>query len=311
VIASMTFEQLLNVFWLRPETAMWREIDIRAMESFKVSSPSLDLGCGDGIFSFVRAGGEFDNGFDAFRSMTGLDDFFNNVDVFDSYDEKINPVVVSKPCYNFDVGFDQKDNLLKKASRLGMYKSFKQGDANKPLPFPDKSFKSVFSNIIYWLDDPQTVVKEIERILMPGGKVCLMLPNKTLPEFSFYNELFVKTDDENWAFLEKLDRGRFADNIRQARSNEIWEAMFQEAGLSISEHKTHLSKVAIQVWDVGLRPLFPVLRKMVEAIESEKLPDIKKEWINTLKQFLEPLVLMDEQLGQGSEPAFHCYILEK
>ena len=78
-----------------------------------------------------------------------------------------------------------------------------------------------------------------------------------------------------------------------------------------SEHKTHLSKVAIQVWDVGLRPLFPVLRKMVKAIESEKLPDIKKEWISTLQQFLEPIVLMDKQLGQGSEPAFHCYILEK
>lgn len=308
---SKTFEQLLNVFWLRPETAMWREIDIKAMQSFEVSSPSLDLGCGDGIFSFIRAGGQFDSSFDAFRSMTGLDNFFNNVDVFDSFDDTVNPDVVCAPKYNVDCGFDYKENLLKKASQLGLYKTLKQGDANKPLSFSDQSFKTIFSNIIYWLDNPQAVIKEIERVLMPGGKACLMLPNETLPEFSFYNELYVKTGDENWAFLEKLDRGRFTDNIRQARSHDAWEKMFQDAGLKISTHNTSLSKVAIQIWDVGLRPLFPVLRKMIDAIEPEKLPEIKKEWIDIVCQFLEPIVQMDKQLGQGVEPAFHCYILEK
>ncbi len=308
---STTFEQLLNVFWLRSETAMWREIDIRAMQSFEVNSPSLDLGCGDGIFSFIRAGGEFSNKFDAFRSMAGLDEFFNNVDVFDSYDESVSPNVIQKPKYNIDCGFDYKDNLLKKSGQLGLYKELKQGDANKALPFADESFNSIFSNIVYWLDDPQAVIKEIERILMPGGKACLMLPNKTLPEFSFYNELYMKTGDENWAFLEKLDRGRFTDNIRQARSSDTWEDMIQSAGLKVSQHNTHLSKVAIQIWDIGLRPLFPVLRKMIDAIEPEKLPDIKQEWINTVRQFLEPIVKMDEQLAQDVEPAFHCYILEK
>jgi hypothetical protein len=63
---SPTFHQLLNAFWLRPETAMWREVDIRAMASFEFRSPSLDLGCGDGLFSFIRAGGHFGVGFDAF-----------------------------------------------------------------------------------------------------------------------------------------------------------------------------------------------------------------------------------------------------
>jgi SAM-dependent methyltransferase len=308
---SKTFEQLLNVFWLRPETAMWREIDIRAMQTFEVHSPSLDLGCGDGIFSFIRAGGEFSNKFDAFRSMASLDEFFNNVDVFDSYDDSVSPNVVQKPNYNIDCGFDYKDNLLKKSGRLGLYKELKQGDANKALPFADESFNSIFSNIIYWLDDPKAVLKEIERILMPDGKVCLMLPNKTLPEFSFYNELYMKTGDQSWAFLENLDRGRFADNIRQARSSDTWEDMFQDAGLTVLKHNTHLSKVAIQIWDVGLRPLFPVLRKMIDAIESEKLPDIKQEWINTVRQFLEPIVKMDERLVQDAEHAFHCYILEK
>jgi SAM-dependent methyltransferase len=306
-----TLSELLNVFWLRPETALWRELDIRAMESFAFNSPSLDVGCGDGLFAFIRSGGKFDSKFDAFRAMSGMDKFFENVDIFDSFNEQTNPVVVKLPEYQINCGFDHKENLLKKAGQLGLYASLKQGDANQPLPFADESFNSIFSNIVYWLDDPQSVLMEMGRILRPGGKACLMLPNKTLPEFSFYNQLFVKTGDPRWAFLEKLDRGRFSDNIRQARSQSAWEVMFKSAGLQVVGHKAHLSKTAIQTWDIGLRPLFPVLLKMTEAIPANDFVDIKSEWITTLRQFLEPLIDMDGSLNQGQEPAFHCYILEK
>lgn len=308
---SATFEQLLNAFWLRPESALWREIDIRAMAPFEFRSPSLDLGCGDGIFSFVRAGGGLDESFDAFRAVADLDSFFDNVDVFDAFDEALSPVVTRRAAYAIDCGFDHKPNLLRKAAQLGLYRELKAGDANRLLPFPDQSFNSVFSNIVYWLDDPQVAIREIARVLRPGGQACLMLPNRTLPEFSFYNQLYVKTGDPDWSFLKMLDRGRFADNIRQARSGEAWEAMFEYAGLRVARHVSHLSKTVIQIWDIGLRPLFPVLRRMADSVAPDELPAIKREWVTTLRQFLEPMVRMDSGLGQGAEPAFHCYFLEK
>lgn len=183
--SSATLKQLLNVFWLRPETALWREIDIRTMSAFEMRSPSLDLGCGDGTFSFIRAGGEFDRNFDAFRSVSQLDQFFQNVDVFDSYDENLSAAVTKPPSYLIDVGFDHKINLLKKAGQLGLYRALKQGDANQTLPFPDASFNSVFSNIVYWLDSPQDVILEISRILKPGGRACLMLLTLHFPSLAF------------------------------------------------------------------------------------------------------------------------------
>ncbi len=79
------FDQFLSVFWLRPETALWRSIDTLAMRDFEFLEPSLDLGCGDGIFSFVRAGGCFDITFDAFQAVGKLDHFFDKVDIFDDY----------------------------------------------------------------------------------------------------------------------------------------------------------------------------------------------------------------------------------
>jgi SAM-dependent methyltransferase len=309
--SSDTLTQLLNVFWLRPETALWREIDIKTMNAFEMHSPSLDLGCGDGTFSFIRAGGEFDRSYDTFRSVAQLDRFFQNVDVFDAYDESLSTVVTKSPSYQIDVGFDHKKNLLKKAGQLGLYGSFKQGDANQSLPFPDASFKSVFSNIVYWLDSPQDVISEISRILKPGGRACLMLPNITFPQFGFYNQLYVKGGDARWKFLEMLDRGRFSDNIRQAKSLGEWQAMFEQAGLAIERHHSHLSKLTIQIWDIGLRPLFPVLLEMANELSPEKLRSIKVKWIQTMMAFIEPLIEIDREIPGDEEPAFHCFELRK
>jgi len=308
---SDTLKQLLNVFWLRPETALWREIDIRTMSAFEMRSPSLDLGCGDGNFSFIRAGGEFDVSFDAFRSVSQLDKFFQNVDVFDSYDETLSSAVTNPPKYQIDVGFDYKINVLKKAGQLGLYGALKQGDANQPLPFPGASFNSVFSNVVYWLDSPLSVISEISRILKPGGAACLMLPNITFPQFSFYNQLYVKDGDSRWKFLEMLDRGRFADNIRQAKSLDEWQGIFDKVGLIIERHHSHLSKLAIQVWDIGLRPLFPVLIEMSNELSPEKRMSIKAKWIQIMKAFIEPLLEIDKALPGNEQAAFHCFELRK
>ncbi len=308
---TSSFEQLLNVYWLRPETALWRELDIRAMHQFSFCSPSLDLGCGDGMFSFIRGGGTVNKQFDAFRSLTNLDQYFENIDIYDAYEKNESSIVEKPSDYKIDVAFDHKANLLKKSTQLNLYREFKVGDANQTLPFPEESFNSIFSNIVYWLDDPQSVLKEISRILRPGGKACLMLPNQTLPEFSFYNQLYVKTENPKWKFLEKLDRGRFKDNIRQARSDREWESLFLKANLKVYEHETHLSKTAVQIWDIGLRPIFPVLKKMTDQISRDSYVEIKNEWIDLVQQFIGPLLEMDGELCQGAEPAFHCYILEK
>ena len=308
---SDTLKQLLNVFWLRPETALWREIDIRTMSAFEMRSPSLDLGCGDGTFSFIRAGGEFDRSFDAFRSVSQLDQFFQNVDVFDSYDEKLRSAVSKHPKYQIDVGFDHKANLLKKAGHLGLYKLLKQGDASQSLPFPDASFNSTFSNIVYWLDSPQFVISEISRILKPGGLACLMLPNSTFPQFSFYNQLYKEGGETRWKFLEMLDRGRFADNIRQAKSLAEWQAMFEQSGLKIERHHSHLSKLTIQVWDIGLRPLFPVLLEMTNELSPEKRITLKTKWVQTMMALIEPLIDIDKAIPGDEQPAFHCFELRK
>lgn len=303
--------ELLNVFWLRPETALWRACDIAAMSDFRMVSPSLDLGCGDGIFSFIRAGGALARDFDIFQSVGNLDKFFQNVDVFDHFQPSAISKVRARPRYQIDVGFDHKANLLQKANELGLYAELREGDGNRPLPFADATFRSLFSNIVYWLKDMDLVLSEIRRVLAPGGQACLMLPDASLPDFSFYNQFYRKTGDRRFQFLELLDRGRYSDNIKQSKSDEEWRSLFDRAGLAVFSHNRHLAGPIIQIWDVGLRPLFPVLKKMTDKIDPQELGELKAEWIDICASFLEPLVALDPELSREGVPAFHCYVLER
>jgi hypothetical protein len=56
---------------------------------------------GDGLFSFIRAEGQMSKNFDAFRFVANLDDFYKNVDVYDTFKESSDFKVVSKPKYQF------------------------------------------------------------------------------------------------------------------------------------------------------------------------------------------------------------------
>nr|WP_296440540.1 hypothetical protein [uncultured Acetatifactor sp.] len=49
---------------------------MESMKGFELKAPSLDLGCGDGTFSFLRAGGQFDDTYDVFMDVDNLDAFF-------------------------------------------------------------------------------------------------------------------------------------------------------------------------------------------------------------------------------------------
>lgn len=307
--------ELLNVYWLRPETALWRAVDIEVMKDFKITGNSLDLGCGDGILSFIRAGGKFDINFDDYQSIGNLDKFFQNYDIHDKFTPQYSPKIIKNTRYKFTTALDHKKNLISKARKLEFYEQHFVHDANKNLPFEENSFNSIFSNIVYWLDDPQKSINEIARVLQKGsGRVALMLPNSSMPTFSFYNTFYANINNSEFSFLKYLDRGRHASNIKVAKNYLEWKAIIDKSGLKIVDHKMHLSKSLIQMWDIGLRPLFPVLIKMINAInEEKKIIEIKLEWIKTFMKFLEPVfeLEMKNKLDQDVEKAFHYFVLEK
>lgn len=303
--------RFLNAYWLRPEVALWRTCDVEAMRNFIFKSPSLDLGCGDGTFSFLRAKGEFDDTYDVFMDVDNLKDFFANVDVYDSF-QNVEKVSIKKQAeYKIDIGLDHKSNLLEKARKKDLYQALVVADANKGLPFEDESFESIFSNIVYWLNNPIKIFTEIHRVLRKDGICCIMLPGYNYLEASFYYTHYIKKGQpEECKFLELIDRGRISENLKIVKTYDEWKDIIERAGLEIIECVPHLSKSLIQMWDIGLRPIFPLLKKMTMHLDKKVSMEIKKEWVELFQKIGEPII-DNEQLKRRDEFCFYCLILSK
>src|SRR5260221_3221741 len=143
--------QLLAIFWLRPETALWRTLDCCLMDGEKPSGRGADLGCGTGLLSYVMAGGKVSD-YDDFMNTSNLLSFRKGSDIYNSK-AVIKPVLDGSGLrYSFDYGVDHKKGLLNKAEQFkNFYKQTHLQDLNKPLPFPDQYLDWGFSNILYWL----------------------------------------------------------------------------------------------------------------------------------------------------------------
>jgi ubiquinone/menaquinone biosynthesis C-methylase UbiE len=67
------------------------------------------------------------------------------------------------------------------------------------LDFPDNTFDLVYaSNLLHHIPDPKVALKEMHRVLKPGGKACFWDPLKHNPVINVYRRMAteVRTEDE-------------------------------------------------------------------------------------------------------------------
>ena len=104
----------------------------------------LDMGCGEGFYSMV-----LDNLYDC--KITAVD-----------FDPEILALAHK--------WLDGRSNV-----------TLEQGDITK-LRFPDSSFdKIVCTEVLEHIDDDKTAIKELYRVLKPGGVIAITVPNKNYP----------------------------------------------------------------------------------------------------------------------------------
>lgn len=278
---DMLKENFFSHFWVRPETALWRSLDALALNRLCPEFESgLDLGCGDGIFSFLAAGGIRQDA-DVVTDLGSMAGYFDNVDVFDSR-SRIDIPVKKPACRNFKVGLDAKRNLLDKASRLGIYDEMVESDANAKWSRSLPQFDFVFSNIIYWLNQPLVALEEVYRSLRLGGCGIFFLPVNEFRDSQVLNST-------PWSiaplkeFSETIDRGRFTTNFKSLFSRDRWLKEVEKIGFSIELIEPHLSKEVLQVWDIGSRLFFPQIVRLIKACDPEEVSlikaDVVSEWL--------------------------------
>ncbi len=297
----------LNVFWLRPENAFWTVLRSLAWQREPLRGPALDLSCGDGVFSFIHAGGEFDESFDVFRAVGNLERVTREAaDMFDAApDTGFAPRITRRPSATIDIGTDLKATMLRKATALRFYSRLIEHDNNQPLPLPDGHFETIYCNSAKWVRNIAGFLREIRRIARPGATIILHNKLDTIRDYTltrFEPRL-------GRPLLELLDRGRLSTWPSLA-SHPEWERRFEAAGLELRDITPIATRTHAHLWDIGLRPIAPLLVRMTAALDEQTRASIKREWVELFMTILEPICRPELELfGRESEPAEVQYVL--
>lgn len=102
-------------------------------------------------------------------------------------------------CVAADYSPGMVEVALKLAERYGVSVEGKVTNA-MAMDFPDNTFDVVYAaNLLHHIPDPMITLKEMHRVVKPGGKVCFWDPLRHNPVINVYRRMAtkVRTDDEH------------------------------------------------------------------------------------------------------------------
>jgi SAM-dependent methyltransferase len=293
-------KQFLNWFWLRPENAILlplrAEKYARTLDKFD-HSDSLDLSCGDGVFSFIVTGGQLSDESDMFRAIDNSVARRGNFDAFDSYDDDYGVKVIKGSDYVYKAGTDWKQNLLSKARHLSYYGGLILHDNNNKLPFNTDSYGYVYSNSAYWVDRLEFHLGEMARITKPGGHIVLEMKTSNIKNYSAVNYAKKMFGDQ---FCEIVDGGRLS-TWRGLKTLEDYQAIIEKIpNIEIVGIAPVYGDMLAYIWDCGLRPLFNPLSKLANEVSPATRLEAKREWCSILYGMFEEVVEQYEATTDGA-----------
>lgn len=284
----------LQVYWLKPFDAVNDAANAWALRQFRWEEPILEVGGGDGIFSFIMHGGEFiltDDRYDqSDPSCSG--------DIFDVYREG-RPLAVKREAGRvYDAGVDLKWSHLLKARETGLYRSL-VASAPEPLPFAAGTFKTVFLYFPHGMQERGSALnygrtlKEIRRVIHPEGTLLMTAVNRDIRKSFVCYPLHQFFEQAGWPklseYFRRLDAGRYEEIAELGRTLREWTKLLQNAGFNLAEGWTHVTPLAWRVYDFQTRPLLRPLIRWNQFLQQGYLKKIVKAgWVYA---FLLPLAL--------------------
>lgn len=220
----------LRVFYPDPGLALHRAVEAKMFSKSSLVSPILELGCGDGSFSYL---------------CYGSDELKHNERVSSTAEDKR----LSNIARPIDIGLDLVSNTIREAKSKGIYKNVVVADINN-LPFKNQLFKTIISNSvmthIYHLDN---ALNEIARILHPEGKFVFTAPSKYFGDYLFSTQIWKALGLRSIAKFFSRKYNKKYGQYHFLKLSE-WQSRLEAVGMRLEEDKYYLSGKASFVWSL-------------------------------------------------------------
>lgn len=148
-----------------------------------------------------------------------------------------------------DAGVDPAAASLEEARATGMYRELELIDG-RTLPYPEGRFASVVSNsVLEHIPDIDQSLREVARVLRPGGKFVFTTPSHHFAEYLFFPTLLRGLGLPGLARRYEDYFNRISRHYR-TDAPEVWQARLERHGLRVSKTVSYFSPSASRAFDL-------------------------------------------------------------
>lgn len=275
-IKASSFKRLwnyLNIYFLKPFDAVNDTITSELLLDLKWKNNYLEIGSGDGAFSFIMHGGKFSLKYDRY-----IDVDLSKNDIFNS--KKLKSIECSNKNIKYfpNHGIDAREFHVNKMKKINFYKIPTHSSYEK-LPLQTNSYNYAFLYTPHGLNSYSKTIDELSRVLKKGANLNILVFLDNVKENFLCDSFAKKTKGKLKIFFQELDNGRFKEIANLSKSISEWKFFFKNRNFLISKYRTGLDQIAWRIYDIQTRPILKYLIKIFNYLPINLRTLIKIFWM--------------------------------
>ncbi len=262
-----------SLYFLKPFDAVNDTLTASLLSRLDWSGEIIEIGSGDGIYSYVMHGGTFPLWFDRYL-LTDL----TLQDIYDTHRKNILPCTKPLLFPSICRAIDAKESHVVKIREIGFAKEAICAPYEN-LPLLTDSAEAVFYYTPHGLKDHGQAISEAHRILRPGGRMVILRYDSRFKGAFLCHRLAGICPGALGRYFARLDNGRYDEITNLSKTPEDWQTLFCSHGFSVQKCHAGLSTFAWKVYDIQTRPLLKSMIRIFNALPGPLRTMFKLVWM--------------------------------